>query len=153
MTNNMSSLIEKYWNGDTSLEEESAIRAYMLSGQVAEEHQDMIPLFQYFSEEKSLDIEFQPDLSFTKEKKGKIRMLYPKIIGIAASFLLLLTVSYNHFAPEDNSYAAKYTEVEDPEEALAIAMEALGYLSNKYEKGNSVMTKNLGNLKKADIFK
>jgi hypothetical protein len=73
-------------------------------------------------------------------------------MGVAASLLLLLTVTYQQFSMDDTHYNNKYTEVENPDEALEIAIEALGFLSNKYKKGTEPMSKNLKNLEKADVF-
>lgn len=154
MTHNISELIEKYWAGESSLEEETQIKDYVLSDEVADEHLSLVPLFSYFNEEKSLHFDFKPDLSFTQQEKPKVRFMLPKIIGIAASFLLLLTLTFNYMGgQEDKVYVNKYTEVEDPEEALEIAMEALAFLGHNFDKGNSVMTKNLGSLDKAAIIK
>ena len=76
----------------------------------------------------------------------------PKLIAIAASLALLLTVSLHLFDNGDTMYKNKYTELEDPEEALEITMEALGFLSKKYEKGTEPMSKHFKNLEKTNVF-
>lgn len=153
MKTEVNSLINKYWEGQTSLSEETQIREYLLSDKVADEHKELIPLFSYFQEASEITMDFDLDLSFTQEvRKPKVRFLMPKIIGIAASLLLLLTVGYQQFNMDDASYNNKYTEVQDPDEALEIAIEALGFLSNKYEKGTTSVAKGFKNIEKADVF-
>jgi len=153
MNSEINSLINKYWQGQTSLSEEETIREYVLSDRIAEEHKDLVPLFSYYKSESDISMDFDIDLSFTKERqKAKVRFLMPKIIGIAASLLLLLTVGYQQFNVTDASYNNKYTEVQDPDEALEIAIEALGFLSSKYKKGTAPVSKGFKNVEKADVF-
>jgi len=153
MKSEINSLINKYWEGQTSLTEDETIREYILSDRIAEEHRDLVPLFSYYKSESDISMDFDINLSFTKEKqKPKVRFLMPKIIGIAASLLLLLTVGYQQFNVTDASYNNKYTEVQDPDEALEIAIEALGFLSNKYRKGTTPVSKGFKNIEKADVF-
>ena len=47
-------LLDKYWNGESSLQDEKDLRAYFLSDSVDEEYQDLIPLFSYFEAEAEL---------------------------------------------------------------------------------------------------
>lgn len=156
MKNNIQSLIDKYWNGESTLAEEQSIKDYLSSGQVSEDHQDLIPLFSYFEMESGLSLDKQElDLSFVKEEKSKVRHLMPKVMGIAASLLFLLTVSFQFLNPGDDGtmYKSKYTEVEDPEHALEIAMDALGMLGKNYSKGTKPMSKGFKGLQKTDVFK
>lgn len=146
-------LLEKYWDGLSTLDEEKQLKDYFNSGNIDNAHKGLSPLFAYYKQESEITTDFVPDLSFTKEvSKPKVRYLIPKIIGIAASLLLLFTVTYQQFNVEDTSYNNKYTEVENPDEALAIAIEALGFLGNKYNKGTTSVSKGLKNLEKTDVF-
>jgi len=154
MKYNIQSLIDKYWEGETSLAEEQAIKQYLSSNEVSEDHKDLIPLFSYYKMESGLSLAKEElDLSFVREAKPKVRYLIPKIMGIAASFLLLFSVTYQYLGvSEDAIYTGKYTEVEDPEEALEIAMDALGFLGNNYSKGTTPMSKGFKGLEKTDVF-
>jgi len=155
MKNNIQSLIDKYWEGQSTLSEEQSIKDYLSSNQVSEDHKDLIPLFNYFDMESGISLGTDElDLSFTQTKKPKVRYLIPKIMGVAASFLLLFAVSSQFLNPaEDPSYKGMYTEVEDPEEALKIAMSALGILGNNYSKGTKPMSKGFKGLEKTNVFK
>jgi hypothetical protein len=146
-------LLEKYWDGMTTLDEEKQLKDYFNSDHVDDVHKSLSPLFAYYKHESEVTTDFVPDLSFTNEtSKPKVRYLVPKIIGIAASLLLLFTVTYQQFDMDEKSYNNKYTEVENPDEALAIAIEALGFLGNKYNKGTTSVSKGLKNLEKTDVF-
>ena len=146
-------LLIKYWDGTSTLDEEEQLKNYFNSEHVDNDHKSLVPLFLHYVRESEMTTDFVPDLSFTKDKNdAKVRYLMPKIIGIAASLLLLFTVTYQPFNIKETSYNNKYTEVENPDEALAIAIEALGFLSNKYKKGTTPVSKGLMKLEKTDVF-
>ncbi len=51
MINNINNILAKYWEGQSSLEEEAQLRSYFLSNEVAEEHKEYVPLFQFYASE------------------------------------------------------------------------------------------------------
>ncbi|HFB99837.1 MAG TPA: pyruvate ferredoxin oxidoreductase, partial [Phaeodactylibacter sp.] len=51
---NISQLLEKYWEGETSLQEENTLKQYFNQENVAQELQEYQPLFQFFKEEQDL---------------------------------------------------------------------------------------------------
>jgi len=154
MKNDIQELLNKYWAGDSSLDEEAQIKSYFQSDNVDKQFEELAPLFVHLKAESNKSYGFEPDLSFVYNKpKAKIKYLIPKLLTIAASFVLLFSVAITSFNSSDTSYKNKYTEVQDPEEALEIAKEALGFLGNKYEKGTSPMTKHIKNLERTAVFK
>lgn len=221
MSNHIDNIIEKYWAGETSLAEETAIMDYVASGQVSPEHEALVPLFGFYKSQsgmemgKALDLDLENipeaqtatdalvdkywaaatsleeegqlkriaeagglsaeqapiaslmaalaqegevkmtkklDLSFVNEVEvtPKYRRLMPKIMSVAASLAILLMVAFN-FLSEDTQYQNKYTEIQNPDEALEITMEALAFLSHKYDKGAQPM-KYIKELERTDIF-
>ena len=52
----MKNLIEKYLNGETTLQEEAELKAYFNSGQVDDSLKEYEPLFQFFEQEKQLEL-------------------------------------------------------------------------------------------------
>lgn len=131
MNSDMNTIIDKYFQGETTLVEEQELRTYMLSDEVHEDHEELRPLFSYFHEESQLGKDFEPDLSFTRGSGGKIRFMLPRILAVAASVILLFTVANIWMGVEsDTVYKNKYTEVEDPREGLSIALETLGFASH-----------------------
>lgn len=47
-------LLEKYWEGETTVEEENILKSYFQNGQIMPEHEAFTPLFVYFNEQKKL---------------------------------------------------------------------------------------------------
>lgn len=64
-------LLEKYWNCETSLEEEQQLQEYFREASVPESLKDTANLFRYFEEQKKHNIK---DSSFNKEVSRKIAM-------------------------------------------------------------------------------
>jgi len=51
VNNNINNIIAKYWAGDTSLEEEQALKVYLQSEDIQDKHIDLVPLVSFFSTE------------------------------------------------------------------------------------------------------
>lgn len=151
MMNDIDNIIEKYFTGESSIEEEQTLAQYVLSDSVSDNHKYLRELFQHFEAERSTQHSFEPDLSFVKDKKTKIRFLIPKLLTIAASLLILIAVSFNWFGTTETMYKDKYTQLEDPEEALAITLEALGFLGKKFDEGTKSL-KHVKKLEKTAVF-
>ena len=155
MTNSIDKIIEKYYAGETNQEEEKKLRTYLFSGQVSADHAYMHRLFKHFESERNMSIEFEPDLSFTSKRKTKVRNIWPKLISIAASFVILIAVAFSWFNNSDTMYKQKYTLLEDKadqEEALAITLDALGFLSKKFDKGTKPLV-HIKDFERTDISK
>lgn len=98
-------LLDRYWEGETSLEEERSIKAYFNSGHVDERLKSVSPMFQAFREEKEVQLK-------AKAKSVSIRpQMY--MWAMAASLALLLTAAWWMFR-EDNVSAP--LAVEAPKE-------------------------------------
>ena len=87
-------LLEKYFDGETTLDEEKILKVYFNTPGVAPEHQAMAPLFQMLSKEKAA----------LMPKKGKTAIHdlssqrsmgshWPKFMAAAATMLLLITAA------------------------------------------------------------
>ena len=57
--NNIKQILEKYWEGETSLQEENLLHEYFNSDDVVEELKDVQPMFQYFKEEQKHVLKIQ----------------------------------------------------------------------------------------------
>ena len=132
MRNDINNILDKYFKGESNLEEEKLLHEYFKSNKHDEEFEELAPVFNYFNSESALGKSFEPDLSFTQEK-SKVRFLFPKIISIAASLLLLFGIT-QIFMSQDTMYKNKFTEIEDPREGLEFTLETLGYASTKLDK-------------------
>ena len=80
-------LLNRYFEGETSSEEERELRAFFTSGNVPDRLAVYTPMFTYLEEESRK--ERQPD-----EKTFTLRSVLYLVSGIAASFLLLLGLNH-----------------------------------------------------------
>ena len=152
----MAVLIDKYMDAESTLEEEQQIRAYLESDKVAAEHLDLIPMFQSF--ERSGKAKYEGALDKLEQVQSqavnpKVRYFFPKVVGVAASLALLMMFTFNMLQQDTayKGYKGKYTEVQDPEEALEMTMDALAFLGKKYDKGTASM-KYIKELEKTNVF-
>jgi hypothetical protein len=155
-THNIQSLLEKYWEGETSLSEESQLFDYFNSGQVAQELKTFQPMFQYFKAEKAARIEsddFESRLLAELEastivpirsrRRGIIRTL-----GRVAAIALLVLVAYMGYQQASDlsnplaSGEKEYIPTEEERQAYETTKMALLYVSAKLNKGTKIATDN-----------
>ncbi|WP_297195068.1 hypothetical protein [uncultured Porphyromonas sp.] len=130
-------LIDGYFLGKTTSEEESLLRDYFASDRISAEHRELIPLF---TEVRPLLIGYEraplpPELSLpTTEKQGnvRIRLLRPYLMGgIAAALLLAIPLGYHLFFSDRSKVKYSSTlfiageRIQDEDEAAQRAEEAL----------------------------
>jgi len=82
-------LLEKYWEGDTTLEEERMLKTYFASSEVADGLRQYAPLFQVFREEQS--VQFSKKATATVIKPVQYNW---KPWAVAASVALLLSAGW-----------------------------------------------------------
>ncbi len=91
---NIKILLDKYLEAETSLAEEKELEAYFLSGNVAPELEEYIPLFSFLETERNIDAseEIKFKMPFEVEEKKSTRSLIYKWSGIAASIAIIASV-------------------------------------------------------------
>lgn len=86
-------LLQKYWDCQTTLEEEQELRDYF-KHHSPDAMKDAAPLFQYFNEQKEkqlTDISFEPNvLKQLRRPKGQMRTLVYNAMRIAAGIIVLV---------------------------------------------------------------
>jgi hypothetical protein len=130
-------LIDGYFLGKTTSEEESLLRDYFASDRVSAEHRELIPLF---TEVRPLLIGYEraplpPELSLpTTEKQVNVRIrpLRPYLMGgIAAALLLAIPLGYHLFFSDRPKVKYSSTlfiageRIQDEDEAAQRAEKAL----------------------------
>ncbi len=139
-------MLERFYQGDTTLEEERRMEAYFSSGNVPEE---MLPDRQLFlslrDEEVNVpvpdDLDGQILAAIEREEKKELRgrrvTLY-SLSGLAAGLLALIAV-YLFFLRDDRPelVASHQDTYEDPMVAYQEAKQALYYVSSKLNSGTS----------------
>ncbi len=120
-------LLDKYFDAETSLEEEKMLKAYFRSGEVEPHMESYRPLFAFFDAEKQMQA--TPTKSFTVEKPHRqIR----KWISLAASFLIVFSIY---------SIARHYQEKEKARRAYEDTMYAFSLISRNLNAGKAEIAK------------
>jgi hypothetical protein len=129
-------LLQKYFDAETTIDEENELITYFTSGDVDETLKTYVPLF---SGMKELSAEENPNLGddlmnfiLESEHKEKLRYrwMWQIVTGIAACVILVL-LAVNFYS---NTYQWKDTYT-DPDQAYAEASKTLGFVAGKYQKG------------------
>ena len=137
-------LLEKYYNGETSLDEERELRKFFSSGEVPARWKHLGVYFAFTGEEKELRLEnpeFDARISNTMEGTRISKILDFQrpwiywVAGVAASVLILVAI-FVKFDPFSTRLEDTY---ENPEVAYVQAKKVLLYVSSKMSNG----TKNL----------
>lgn len=124
----MEALLEKYFEGETSIAEENELKNYFSSSDVALHLEQYKPLFCYFAEAKKEN--FEKDVPLVPIKKKAVWF------SIAASIAVLLGagtyVYFNTNEVKENNELGTY---KNPKEALEATQKALAMLSNNVNAG------------------
>ena len=92
-------LLEKYWQGKTSLEEEKQLQDFFSGNDIPKEWKKYRPLFVWKDKQKAISIDKK---AVTLQKKSIFVHLYPAL-KMAVSVLIMLTVGigfYTHYRQE-----------------------------------------------------
>lgn len=139
-------LLDAYWAGTSSLEEEKQLKAYFSQAEIPEELQAYRAYFAYLSMSQQLtpskNINPIPAIPLYKRPRWQV-------IGIAATLLCVLGIGYvfQTYQLENPPEAHPIVEVlpadtfEDPEEAYEAAKKALLLVSSKFKEGKAMILK------------
>jgi len=122
-------LLEKYWAGNTSLEEERALRTFFSEDVISEELKKYQPLFLWKTKQMQLKGDRKPKAGIKKP----VRFQWYSFLKIAASVLLIFTLGigfYTHYKQEkqiDKIFSETYS---NPEDALKEAKNVIGKISS-----------------------
>ncbi len=152
-SNKIDDLLKKYWECETSLDEEKELRAYFNESEYDKKYANVAPLFRYYEREQKIggldnffdqrildEIEnIQPKV----KKKSKIIELFGNVVKVAAVGLILITAGY--FIKEELSKEEMKPYVsdtfEDPEKAFEETKKALQMISKNFNKGRKEVKK------------
>ena len=125
----INALLEKYFEGETTIAEENELKKYFSSAGVAPHVQQYQPLFGYYTSETKQN--FEPKLVLQSNKNRKMSWL-----AVAASLVVLLGVGIYTFNNVSNDKTNKELGTyNDPEEAFRATQKALAMLSNHVNVG------------------
>ena len=124
--NNIEQLLEKYFEGETSIDEEQALKDYFNSENVAPHLEMHKPLFGYFSVAKN-DVSNKTTSLQTKKRF--------RIVGIGIAASLLFAVGIVTFWDKPSEKQEELGSFEDPEIAFKETQKALAMLSENVNVG------------------
>jgi len=150
-TKEVKDLLQLYFEGETSIEDERKLKAYFQSDNVAEELKEYAEFFGGISELTAVSGEstIEEDvmdyiLENEHQEKTKYRSMWRIVTGIAASIIIILGGVLMY---EQQQKPFKDT-FDDPEVAYAYASKTLKFVGSKYNKGLAELS-NFGTLEAA----
>ncbi|MBE0637855.1 MAG: hypothetical protein IH598_04995 [Bacteroidales bacterium] len=147
-TREIEKLLDRYFEAETSQEEEQLLKQFFLSDNVPAHLQQHIPLFRFANSERTLstksDVEtfLMKKIEQSKRVSFKSRRMWYVVSGVAASVLLLLTIITE--TRQTNVVADRNYSPEEIQLAWLQTKEVLAYTSGKINRG----TDPLGNVSK-----
>ncbi len=138
-------LIERYFAGETTLEEEAHLKTYFRTREVTPELRKYAPLFLYWDAELAV--------SAPIKRSAPVRRLPRRLLAIAAALLLLLTVQFVHQQqkPDVSSFPVAQRqpvdwsrhEITDEEEAMRFLKTVLKQTSEKLTQAPAITIREL----------
>ena len=158
MKRNIDELLERYWDGESSVDEEIDLKSYFASAHVSKEHLPYMDLFRYFEDQSKIIYSNEAKAPQIEQVKHKlVTISFRKYIyAVAAVFILgicSIFVMKNISADQKQDSMSQVQEIEDPEEALRVTKQALALVSRKFNKSKHAVKENLAELEKASLFK
>ena len=140
----MNELLEKYWEGTTSIEEELQLKRYFASANIDAAHEVYKPIFSAFALEKEVGVPFNAFANLPAggvEADAKIPVLNQehnprwKSLAMAASFVAVFTlgVVYQEYSMPKKDLGTYKT----PEEAYDATLGALQFMGTKINDNKS----------------
>jgi hypothetical protein len=133
-------LLEKYWNCETSLEEEQQLRSYFNGPDVSDQLKDAAELFRFLEAERvrsvgdNFDSEVMRKVKKAESKTKIVSMVrWLQMARIAAGILVMVAAGYfvrNEFLKSNPDP----TEITDPQQALEETKKALLMISRSFGK-------------------
>jgi len=125
-------LLERYFDGATSLDEERELQRYFAESDIPDSLKVYRPMFAFFGEERAV----QPPAQ--KPVIRKLRLL-SIITGIAAGIAILIMVGMPKQQPDNIIYYVDGQRVYDETRAIALAENKLQMLAQSMQKAQSSM--------------
>ncbi len=165
--NNIKDLIEKYWAGETDLQEESTLKTYFSSADVHPSLTQYKPLFSYFQEAKeevhldSIEAAVMERIQHKAVPTTAKVISLERILKVAAAVLVLMGATYFVYDNMGNSGGemadseriAIYDEESEKLKAYLELKAALALVSNKIDDGKQQAIKGLSRTKTISILK
>jgi len=155
-SNRIEELLQKYWNCETSLEEEKQLREYFQRTDVPEHLNETANLFRYFDQQKNTSIQ---DVALDGAVMrghliSKTRNLIYNSLRIAAGVAVLVVAGWfiRHETETDDTAQVVVDTYDDPKLAFEETKKALRMISDGFEEAEQQAKKlNLFNEAQQDV--
>jgi hypothetical protein len=139
-------LLEKYWNAETSLEEEQELHQFFQGNDIPENLKETAGLFRYFETEKTRTLNENFDAAVTKQitqrHSGKFVSMtnWFQIARVAAGIVVMVAAIYliGHEVRKPNEMVDTES---DPKLAFEQTKKALMMISNNFHKAQNEASK------------
>ncbi|MDD3788558.1 MAG: hypothetical protein PHO94_07665 [Petrimonas sp.] len=156
---NIHTLINKYWNCETSTQEEQILQDFFSQEEIPDELKEYAPLFRYKkdSQSKTLSSDFDKRLSTAireqeKENKYITVKIFAPALRIAASVALITGLGIGIYLVANQNKKNYFAETyNDPNAALKHATFALDKLSDALKKGEEASMESLRELEELNL--
>lgn len=159
----MKNLIEKYFKGETNLEEEARLRDYFNSEEVDESLRPYQPLFRFFEAERQHvpGDDFDRKLLARMENEAGIVKMKPRhrnllriaaAAAIALGVLLFLQKTAGPSAAQTTGIDWSKYEITDEQVAYEQTVKALKLVSEKLNKGSAKTSQEIGKIEKISKY-
>ncbi|MCF6404253.1 hypothetical protein L3C95_15260 [Chitinophaga filiformis] len=150
--NKVRELLDRYWDGTSTLEEEEALRSFFSreNADLPADLKEAQPLFRYFAAEEEIPMPVFPDIEIpvvgTPEKPVR-QMIWQHWMKYAAMLLVAVGIGYALQQARSRqegitaALSAEQDTFDDPEKAFAATQKALKLLSRNLNKGTAQMQK------------
>ena len=108
---NMDQLLNKYFEGLTTLEEETVLRDYFTSGQVSAAHEPYKAMFRYFKQEQQAG---NPKNISIPQPKSNRRFYYAASVALFLGLGLVWLLQQNHKGSINLNATAPHIQVNNP---------------------------------------
>jgi hypothetical protein len=141
-------LLNRYWECETSLEEEQQLREYFQGNSIPDQHKETAALFKYFHENKNKslsDASFDSAvLSKVQVKRGKVVKLFYNSMRIAAGIAVVMTATWfvrnevRQTTPQEvvDTYNDPQLAFEETKKALMMISKGFGQAEHEAKKIN-----------------
>ena len=122
-------LIDKYFEGETSIAEEKELKAYFSSSYVAQHLEQYKPVFGYFSQAKQE--QFTATISLKSKRKQK-RLAW---LSVAAAVVVMVCIGFFAYQNSSEPTQENLGVINDPEIAFRETQKALALISRHVNTG------------------
>jgi hypothetical protein len=129
-------LLQKYFDAETTIDEENELITYFTSGEVDENLKMYVPTFSGIKELSAEEVPGLGDdlmnyiLESEHKEKLRYRWMWQIVTGVAASVILVMLAV--NFYGSQNQWKDTFS---DPKQAYSEASKTLEYVAGKYNKG------------------